>query len=321
MMVITEICRNLWVAVLMLSIPGEVFWPYFSGILVLCLGVATRTASAEFRAARGIENFALMAPVYFAVAVAVFGADHLTAARFVALIVPPWMPAKLFWAYFVGFALIAAALSLATNILSRIAATLLGIMILLFVLTIHLPNWMKTPGMNVQLTILLRDTALSAGALAFGISGRDREGQKQRRLKLEALAPRLIAACRVAIAVTLTVFGIDQLLNPNFAPGIPQENLAVFVAMPAWIPAHAFWGRLTGAIFVICALGILTRKYVRLAANVVGVTSLVLILFVYLPLTITKSADVANGLNYLAIHFALAGSAFSFHLPRRGLRT
>jgi hypothetical protein len=35
---------------------------------------------------------------------------------------------------------------------------------------------------------------------------------------------------------------------------------------------------------------------------------LVSALFVYLPLTIAKASDVANGLNYLAIHFALAGS-------------
>ena len=37
---------------------------------------------------------------------------------------------------------------------------------------------------------------------------------------------------------------------------------------------------------------------------------LVLILFVYIPLTVAKASDVANGLNYLAIHLALAGVAF-----------
>jgi hypothetical protein len=36
---------------------------------------------------------------------------------------------------------------------------------------------------------------------------------------------------------------------------------------------------------------------------------LVLVPFAYLPLTITKASEVANGLNYLAIHFALAGAA------------
>jgi len=33
-----------------------------------------------------------------------------------------------------------------------------------------------------------------------------------------------------------------------------------------------------------------------------------LALFVYLPLTVARASDIANGLNYLAIHFALAGA-------------
>src|SRR6185436_15464576 len=59
-------------ALLVLSIPASVFWPAF-----------------------------------FAVAMAIFGADHMVAAEFVAIIVPEWMPWRLFWAYFVGFALFA----------------------------------------------------------------------------------------------------------------------------------------------------------------------------------------------------------------------
>jgi hypothetical protein len=37
---------------------------------------------------------------------------------------------------------------------------------------------------------------------------------------------------------------------------------------------------------------------------------LALVLFAYLPLTITQASDVANGLNYLLIHLAPAGAAF-----------
>lgn len=65
---------------------------------------------------------------------------------------------------------------------------------------------------------------------------------------------------------------------------------------------------LTGAIFLGCALGRLSRKYAP--ATLLGITVLVLVLFAYLPLTISKACDVANGLSYLAIHFALARAAF-----------
>ena len=65
----------------------------------------------------------------FAIAMAVFGANHFVAASFVAKIVPSWIPGRLFWAYFVGLALLATAPSLATTIKWRLAAALLGFMI------------------------------------------------------------------------------------------------------------------------------------------------------------------------------------------------
>jgi len=47
-----------------------------------------------------------------------------------------------------------------------------------------------------------------------------------------------------------------------------------------------------------------------MAASVLGLTVLALMVLVYIPLTLSKASDIANGLNYLAIHFALAGAAF-----------
>ena len=117
----------------------------------------------------------------------------------------------------------------------------------------------------------------------------------------------MITIARFVIAVSIAVFGVDQFLYPAFAPGIPHDG-PVIVTMPAWIPGHVFWAYLTGAIFLGCALGRLSRKYAP--ATLLGITVLVLVLFAYLPLTITKASDVANGLNYLAIHFALARAAF-----------
>jgi uncharacterized membrane protein YjjB (DUF3815 family) len=85
--------------------------------------------------------------------------------------------------------------------------------------------------------------------------------------------------------------------------------------MPAWIPGYVFWAYLTGAIFIGCALGLLSRRYARFAATLPGIMVLVLILFAYLPLTIAKASDIETGLNCLAIHFALAGAAFFLAMP------
>lgn len=201
---------------------------------------------------------------------------------------------------------------MATKIQSRLAAALLGIMIFLFVLLIHVPACFATPHDKTRLTIVLRDLALSAGALAFAASrsqhrrtgdtpGSPEDSHSQK------LSSKLIVGARFLLAISIGVFGIDQYLNPAFAPGIPQEG-AYFVTMPAWIPGHAFWAYVTGTIFVVCAVGLVTRKHARAAATVLGLTVLVLVLVVYLPLTIAKASDIANGLNYLAIHFALAGA-------------
>jgi uncharacterized membrane protein len=264
------------------------------------------------RPAHGLDTLIPFGPLSFAIAMAVFGADHLVAAKAIAGVVPSWIPGHLFWAYFVGGALIAAALSLATKIQSRLSAALLGIMIFLFVLLIHLPAWLATPYDKTRLTIVLRDLALSAGALAFAASKPEhgRAGRTPGWLQsshLQSLRSKLIVVARFLIAISIAVFGIDHYLYPAFAPGIPQEG-TFFVTIPAWIPAHVLWAYLVGTIFIICAVGLTTGKHARSGAAVLGLTVLILALLVYLPLTVARASDIANGLNYLAIHFALAGA-------------
>ena len=124
------------------------------------------------------------------------------------------------------------------------------------------------------------------------------------------MVPRLLTLTRVLIALPITVFGVKQLLNPTFAPGIPQENEAVLITMPGWMPVHTFWAYVSGLVFVVSGIAILNKRYARRAANVLGLSVLLLIVLVYIPLTVSKATDIANGLNYLAIHFALAGAAF-----------
>jgi uncharacterized membrane protein len=288
------------------------FWPYFAGGAILIIGIVM-ARKYNVGQAHGLDRIVFLGPLLLAIAMAVFGADHFVAAPFVAKIVPSWIPGHLFWAYFVGVALIAAAFSLVTKIQPRLSAALLGIMIFLFVLLIHIPSCFGTPYDKTRLTIVLRDSALSAGALAFAASRSEdsRVGRTPawlQSLGLQSLRSILIVVARFLIAISIAIFGIDQYLYPTFAPGIPQEG-PVFVAMPAWIPGHVFWAYLTGTIFVVCAIGLTSRKYARSAATVLGLTVLALALFIYLPITIAKASDIANGLNYLAIHLALAGAA------------
>jgi uncharacterized membrane protein len=288
------------VPVLALAIDPSLFWPYAAGAAILVIGVPVVLLGAA-RRARGFDKLAAFGPVLFGVAMAVFGADHYVGAEFVATVVPSWMPWHLFWTYFVGTALFAGALSFATTIQWRLAAASFFLMLVIFELTIHVPNLAKAPDSKVRLILVLREMSLFAGCLAFAAS--------RSRGAVTVARKRLIAVACFLLAIPIGVFGICHFLDPTFAPGIPRENPTLTISMPSWLPAHVAWAYLTGAVFVVSAIALMIRRYAGTAALAIGATNLVLIVLVYTPLTISKATDIAGGLNYLAIHFALAGSA------------
>jgi uncharacterized membrane protein len=293
------------------SIDPAVFWPYAAGAVILVIGLPVVILGAA-RRAHGLDRLVTFGPLLFGIAVAVFGADHFVTARFVASIIPSWIPWRLFWAYFVGVGLIAGALSLATTIRWRLAAASFALMFLIFELTMHIPNLIAVPHSKARLTLLLRDMPLLAGCLAFAAS-RSREvatpGVWSRALFSPLAGRRLVAVACFLFAIPIGIFGVEHFLNPNFAPGIPQDDPALKIPMPSWLPAHVLWIYLTGSIFVLAAIALVTRRYARTGSLLIGATVLVIIALVYIPLTIARAADVDGGLNYLCIHFALAGSA------------
>ena len=127
-----------------LNVTHFVFWPWFVGIAYLAGGlVAIRR---ELVSARGLDRWIELGPVFVAAPLAVFAAEHFVAARSMEQMVPVWIQARLFWVYFVGCALIAAATSLVAMKFVRLSATLLGVMFLLFVLMLDLPYAIAHPG-------------------------------------------------------------------------------------------------------------------------------------------------------------------------------
>lgn len=288
-----------------MSIAPEVFWPYFGGAAALAVGIGCK--GRTLRQVRGIEALVRFGPVFLAIGMAVFGADHLTQPTLVSGVVPPWMPWRLFWAIFVGFALLAAALGLATGIRARWAAGGLGGMIFSFALLIFLPWWLKSPTDRVRATLLLRDLTLGWSCLAFAAGSGARPAAGGQRRSGQGAGPIVVAVARLVVAVGIGVYGVLQCLHPEAAPGIPADGPMV-VTMPAWIPAHAAWSYATGVLFGVCAAGLLTSRHARRAAVTLGVVTCALIAIVYIPWTLANAGNVGKGLDYLAIHFALAGA-------------
>lgn len=81
----------------------------------------------------------------FAFPLAVFGVQHFMYSRFVATLVPAWIPWRWFWACFVGAAFISASIGIAARVQARLAATLMGVMFFLFVVLVHSPRVFAHP--------------------------------------------------------------------------------------------------------------------------------------------------------------------------------
>src|SRR5262245_27565879 len=94
---------------------------------------------------RALDRVVALAHVSVAIPLAVFGGEHLFTPQFVRDLVPRYMPGRMFWVYFVGCALVAAAVSLATKVAVRWSGLLFGVMMFLFVAMIHLRGAIARP--------------------------------------------------------------------------------------------------------------------------------------------------------------------------------
>lgn len=97
-----------------------------------------------------------------------FGIYHFQHARELVVYIPSFLPGGLFWVYSVGAAFILVAISFVTNRMVKTAAYFLAIMLFIFILTIHLPNYLDTGDKEMKalaLVSILKDTAIAGFAL------------------------------------------------------------------------------------------------------------------------------------------------------------
>jgi uncharacterized membrane protein len=273
-----------------------VLWPALSGTVFLVFGLVLIVRRA-WATASGLDRLVVLGPAFVAAPLATFGADHLILAPLVARMIPPWIPLHLFWAYFVGVALLAAAVSLVLGKHVRLSSTLLGVMFVLFVLSMHLPNAVANPGDRFAWAVALRDLAFGGGALAFAAT--DTEAWRARGTS------RLAALGRVMVAVPVLFFAIEHFLHPEFAPGVPLQKLT-----PAWIPAPSLWGYSTGAVLLAAAGAVLVDRHARAAATALGFWVVLLTAFLYVPILAAagQSSEMVEGLNYVGDTMLFGGT-------------
>src|SRR5215510_883045 len=172
------------------------FWMSIAGLALLVIGLWA--ASSDIAQARGLDRIVALTNLCFAIPLAVFGAEHFSLGNSMLPLVPPYMPLRLFWIYFVGCALIIASLSIATKIQVRWSGLLFGIMMLLFVAMIHLPGAIKS-GDRIIWTIVIRE-------MSFGGGGWVLAGVALGHLRGKGNS--FITVGRVLIAIAAIFFGV-----------------------------------------------------------------------------------------------------------------
>jgi uncharacterized membrane protein len=261
----------------------QVFGPYLA--LVVFLIAALIAVSREFRTVRGLDRAYPLARIFVAVPIAAFGAEHLTSPYAIMKGVPAWMPGKLFWTYFVGVALIAAAVSFISRVRMRLSGTLLGIMFFCFVAMMDLPAAIARPHNRFAWALLARESAFGAGAILVALASGGRKRTPAR--------DRAAAGALYVIALVTIFYGIEQLLHPECVPAVPLAKVT-----PAWIPWGHVWTVLTGIGFVAGGGAMLARRVSRQAAAALGGWVVLLVASYYLAIMIAQ-ADI-EGLNYFA---------------------
>lgn len=99
----------------------------------------------------------------FILPMAYFGFVHLSNTNEMAALVPDVMPMPVLWVFLTGMGLVLACIAVVIGIKARLAAQLLGLMLLLFALMIHLPAGLQ--GDDQEMFAFFENFALAGGAL------------------------------------------------------------------------------------------------------------------------------------------------------------
>ncbi|MGB9463699.1 MAG: hypothetical protein WBR10_01165 [Candidatus Acidiferrum sp.] len=231
------------------------------------------------------DAISMLGRIFVAVALVVFGVQHFLYARFVGTLVPAWIPGGFFWANFVGAAFVAAALSIVTKIQARLAATLLGVMFLLFVVVVHTP----------RIAVHLKDSnGWTSGFVALGMTGCGfilAGAGRARNCPWSILG-------RCCFGLAMVAFGIQHLVYAKFNTGIG----------PPWVPGRPLLACLAGAVLIATAAGILIGRRAQVAAMLLGAALFFYSLLIYIPRLVAQPHNPGPWTSGFEI-LALAGSA------------
>ena len=274
------------------------------GAAVLVAGLVL--ARARFGAANGVDKVLVLGPVFEAAPLAMFAMEHFFIGRDMAQMVPKWLPWHLFWVYFVGVTLMAAAISFIAWRCVRWSATLLALLFLIIVATIDLPNLSAGLHDRIFWTLTVRELCFASGAMVLAGSVWPRG---------DWAGGALIRIGRGIVALVMVFYGIEHFFFPRNVSGVPLEKLT-----PAWIPAPTAIAYFVGIVLIVAGIGLFIRPAVRIAAAGCGSVLVLLTVFFYVPIFVTEmhSELALEGMNYIGDTLLFAATVMLAGLGRTG---
>ena len=263
----------------------------------------------RFQQSSGADKILVLGPVFEAVALAIFAAEHATDARDLMGIVPHWLPAPLFWTYFAGAALLAAAVSFIDWRCVRWSAVSLVLFFLLIVTLVDLPNLSSQFHNRLFWILTVRETSFGCGAMVLAGSQWPDSSPIHRALTRIG---------RTILAPIFVFYGIEHFLFPHNVPGVPLEKLT-----PAWVPAPTLLAWFIGVILILAGIGLLIPSTARTAAATSGTILVLLTALFYLPIMLMelRTPLAVEGVNYVGDTLLFAATALLAGLGTSGPRT
>ncbi len=136
--------------------------------------------------------------------------------------------------------------------------------------------------------------SFSGGPLALAASLGDEWRERGRHI--------VAMIARYFVAIPVLFYSFEQFMHGDRVPGIPLEMVT-----PAWIFGHGMWTYLTAVVYAVAGTMLLIGKKTRSAATWVGLTVLVVVLVVYVPIGIVGRTSLES-LNYLADTLMFCGT-------------
>jgi uncharacterized membrane protein len=275
-----------------------VVWPSVLGVSAFAAGVFTHRGELAMPGNRTHASILALGPVFVAAALATFSGEHFTQAREFSRLVPAWLPLRVAVTYFVGVCLLAAALSFAARRGMHWSAPLLAVLFASFVLLIYMPSAITHPRVRIVWIFPFREGTFAVGAYCAVYYG-------SRTRKPSSVTALLLRVWAAAVSI---FFGLQNLLYPQFAPGVPSGQ-----PTSAWVPMPHVIAILTGAILVILGAAILVRKTAVPAITGVGILMTALTIGVFAPdLILARGVtERVTAINFVADTLLFAGMMFA----------